>query len=201
MVSTTTARGKAAPQEPPSAQYRLRKLGHSLLLRHGFRWPGQEKTTKAGKEQENEQKGKGEMSKGGLDREATKERLLCGKRHQMSRRVEKARRSLSGARRKGEKRCKWRSSKGFTRDPAKTEKRIPEPGSRAESRKSGARGTAANHLEMTSETGEGTSRETKNFLGPLELPPTTLRLPPKQVKERAEKPGTPRGPRNCLQPP
>jgi len=102
---------------------------------------------------------------------------------------------------KGRRGANGEAVKSFTRDPARTEKRIPEPGSRAESRKSGARGTAANHLEMTSETGEGTSRETKNFLGPLELPPTTLRLPPKQVKERAEKPGTPRGPRNCLQPP
>ena len=61
---------------------------------------------------------------------------------------------------KGRRGANGEAVKSFTRDPARTEKRIPEPGSRAESRKSGARGTAANHLEMTSETGEGTSRET-----------------------------------------
>ena len=39
-VNTTAARGKAGPQEPPTAHYRLRMLGHSFPLRHGFGWPG-----------------------------------------------------------------------------------------------------------------------------------------------------------------
>ena len=40
-VKTTAARGSGPkPGKPSSAQYRLRKLGHSFLLWHGFRWPG-----------------------------------------------------------------------------------------------------------------------------------------------------------------
>ena len=45
-VNTTAAREKAGPQEPSSAQYRLRKLGYNLLLRHRFLWPGAKKSQK-----------------------------------------------------------------------------------------------------------------------------------------------------------